>query len=61
MDGGDFKGLRDLQDSAKARFLRGLVFYSGDQSIVFGTDLWAVPISALWHWQCQSLDDSNEA
>ena len=44
----DFKGLRVLQQLVPARFKRGIVFYSGNQVLTFGENLFAVPIQCLW-------------
>jgi len=30
------------------RFLRGIVLYTGDQPVPFGSNLHALPVSALW-------------
>jgi hypothetical protein len=30
------------------RFLRGIVLYTGDQPVPFGSNLYALPVSALW-------------
>ena len=46
----DFKGLRLLAESAKRRFHRGVVLYTGADVVPFGANLHAVPIEALWHW-----------
>jgi predicted AAA+ superfamily ATPase len=43
-----FKGLRHLADELGERFQRGIVLYTGNQTVAFGKQLWAVPISALW-------------
>lgn len=45
----DFKGLKMLQEDAGKDFLRGIVLYTGSKQHSFGPDLFAVPISALWH------------
>lgn len=45
----DFKGLRLLAESAKRRFHRGVVLYTGADVVPFGANLHAVPIEALWH------------
>jgi len=29
-------------------FLRGIVLYTGDQPVPFGSNLYALPVSALW-------------
>ena len=44
----DFNGLHALQAAAGDRFLRGVVLYTGDQVLPHGSNLCAVPISALW-------------
>jgi predicted AAA+ superfamily ATPase len=45
---GDFRGLRTLQEAAGARFRRGVVLYTGSESLAFGPDLHALPVAALW-------------
>jgi uncharacterized protein len=45
---GDLKGLNALRDAAGKHFHRGVVLYSGRESLPFGRDLWALPIGALW-------------
>ena len=45
---GDLKGLRALRDVAGKRFHRGVVLYTGRETLPFGPDLWALPVSALW-------------
>ena len=44
----DFKGLRFLKEAMGARFRRGVVLYTGRESIPFGAQLDALPVSALW-------------
>ncbi len=44
----DFKGLRYLQESAQERFMAGIVLYTGSQSIPFGGNFYALPITSLW-------------
>lgn len=46
----DFKGLRLLAETAKRRFHRGIVLYTGADVVPFGANLHAVPIEALWRW-----------
>ena len=48
VDGGDFKGLRHLQDTEGDRFQRGIVLYSGRELVAFSERLHAVPLS--WWW-----------
>ncbi len=44
----DFKGLRHLAEVAHSKFVRGIVFYSGENVVPFGEKLFAVPLRALW-------------
>ena len=44
----DFKGLRYLQATYKERFVKGIVLYTGSQSLSFGENLFAWPIQSLW-------------
>ena len=44
----DFKGLRYLSELLGDRFLRGIVLYTGDQPVPFGSNLYALPVSTLW-------------
>lgn len=46
--GDDFRGLRALEATAGPRFHRGIVLYTGRESIPFSPRLQALPISALW-------------
>ncbi len=43
-----FKTLRLLQTEMPTKFKRGFVMYSGHQTVPFGDNLFAVPISSLW-------------
>ena len=45
----DFRGLRHLAEQTGKRFVRGILLYTGTESVSFGPGLQAVPISALWH------------
>lgn len=45
VNGGDFKGLRHLQDGAPRSFQRGIVLYAGREVAAFGANLFAVPMS----------------
>ncbi|MBB6053214.1 hypothetical protein [Armatimonas rosea] len=49
MNPADFEGLRALQEALGTRFIRGVLFYSGETLLPFGEGLYAVPLSALWH------------
>lgn len=44
----DFRGLRALAQAAGGMFHRGVVLYTGRQTVPFGRDLHAIPMSALW-------------
>ena len=46
--GGDFKGLRALQEMTGNRFMRGVLFYTGAEAVPFGSDLFALPFASLW-------------
>ncbi|HZS46167.1 MAG TPA: ATP-binding protein [Blastocatellia bacterium] len=49
IDSSDFKGLRLLGEALGTRFARGIVLYTGLETVPFSPRLHAVPISALWH------------
>ena len=44
----DFKGLKYLSELLGDHFLRGIVLYTGDQPVPFGSNLYALPVSTLW-------------
>lgn len=44
----DFKGLGALSELSGRRFHRGVVLYTGSESIPFGPKLHALPLNALW-------------
>jgi uncharacterized protein len=44
----DFRNMDALARDAGEAFLRGIVFYTGAQTLSFGRDRYAVPITALW-------------
>lgn len=44
----DFANLRVMRDVLGKRFKRGLVVYTGTEQVPFQSDLWAVPVNALW-------------
>lgn len=44
----DLKGLLYFRDQVKGRFLKGIVFYTGNQVLPLGNNMFAVPIPALW-------------
>ena len=48
VDRKDFKGLKHLQETEPDRFQRGIVLYTGRETIPFGEKLFAVPMSVWW-------------
>lgn len=44
----DFKGLRAFMEAVGDKFRRGVVLYTGRESVPFGSNLHALPVSALW-------------
>lgn len=44
----DFRGLRVLDEMSKGRLRRGVVFYTGKETVSYASNLQAMPISALW-------------
>lgn len=44
----DFKGLRALAELIGPKFVRGVVLYSGNETVSFAGNLQAVPVQALW-------------
>jgi len=48
VDANDFRGLKDLSETAGDQFINGIVLYLGANVIPFGENLYAVPISSIW-------------
>jgi predicted AAA+ superfamily ATPase len=48
LDADDFRGLRVLAEAAGERFHRGVLLYTGVESLPFGKQMYALPITALW-------------
>lgn len=48
VDKEDFKHIVSFSEDVKKKFLRGIVFYTGEEFVSFGNGLYAVPISYLW-------------
>ena len=44
---GDFKGLEALKNK-DSRFKKGFVVYTGNKILQHSSDMWAIPVSALW-------------
>lgn len=55
VSGQDFKGLRAFASLVGRRFHRGVVLYTGTESIPFGPQLHALPVSSLWHLGAKKL------
>lgn len=47
----DFTGLQTLKTILKQQFHRGIILYTGTESIAFGKNLHALPIQTLWQTQ----------
>jgi hypothetical protein len=43
-----FKGIEHFAQEASGSFFRGIILYGGDKVIPYKTNMYAVPISALW-------------
>jgi predicted AAA+ superfamily ATPase len=46
----DFRGLHLLAEAAGRRFHRGMVLYTGAETVPFGRVMHAVPAQAVWAW-----------
>jgi predicted AAA+ superfamily ATPase len=46
----DFRSLRALAEATGDRFVRGIVLYTGRETVPFGERLFALPVSSLWRW-----------
>jgi len=46
----DLRGLEFLRDQYGDRFVRGVLFYTGEQTLPFGDRIWAMPVDGLWRW-----------
>jgi len=55
----DLRGLQFLRDRLGARFVRGIVLYTGEQVLPAGDRLWAMPMEALWRWQADHITHST--
>ncbi len=53
LDRRDTRGLEFLREHLGTRFVRGIVLYTGQQSLPLGDRLWAMPVDALWRWGAQ--------
>jgi len=48
VEAADFRRFDRLRETLGSRFVRGVVFYTGDRALPFGDRLEAWPVSALW-------------
>lgn len=44
----DFQHIEHLRRKIRTRLQAGIVFYAGSDTLSFGNNLWAIPISHLW-------------
>jgi len=44
----DFSGFDALSEVTGRQFVRGIVLYTGEQSVAFGENYMALPVSAMW-------------
>jgi predicted AAA+ superfamily ATPase len=44
----DFSGFDALSEDTGKQFVRGIVLYTGEQSVSFGKNYMALPVSAMW-------------
>lgn len=47
---GDFSGLKTLEEELGKRFVRGVILYTGRETVPFAKNMHALPINALWHF-----------
>jgi uncharacterized protein len=48
VDNAAFSAIRGLAEERRDTFINGFVLYTGDETIPFGLNLFALPVSALW-------------
>ena len=48
VNAGDFRGLRKLSEASRRNFKLGLVLYDSENTIPFGDNMFAAPISCIW-------------
>jgi predicted AAA+ superfamily ATPase len=44
----DFCGFDALSEDTRRQFVRGIVLYTGEESVAFGENYMALPVSAMW-------------
>ena len=55
VSGNDFNALRVFAEATKKRFHRGVVLYTGSESLRFGPGLHALPVTAVWRLGSEKL------
>ncbi|MEE9321341.1 MAG: ATP-binding protein [Granulosicoccus sp.] len=55
----DFSGLDALSEDIGDRFVRGIVLYAGEQTVSFGEQYVALPVSTLWRIAARTDADLN--
>jgi len=45
----DFKGLKHIAEDFKGKFHRGILLYTGQNTLSFGKNLFAMPVESLWN------------
>ncbi|MBI5948542.1 MAG: ATP-binding protein [Chloroflexi bacterium] len=53
----DFRGLRTFAEALGDRFARGILLYTGSETVSFGENLVAMPVEALWKLGARPLAD----
>jgi predicted AAA+ superfamily ATPase len=48
VNAGDFRGMRKLLEASGRNFKMGLVLYDSENTVPFGDNLFAAPISCVW-------------
>lgn len=48
LSGSDFKGLTALREIAGRKFRRGVILYTGQETVAFDQDLIAYPLAGIW-------------
>lgn len=48
VNAGDFRGLRKLSEASRRNFKLGLVLYDSENTVPFGDNMFAAPISCVW-------------
>ena len=57
---GDFKGLEALKNK-DPRFRKGFIVYTGNKILQHSSDMWAIPVSALWEKGAFAMEKETTA